>query len=506
METRRLIVKPPFDVEQILRKRPFRTIRTGMDSSYHPPHPWERQGEWIYFSQADFLRQYYVSGHKINDPMYYKDKTKIVERRLADGSTVTVPYIQHMIRVAIPYQEMIATKHLTALTGNNIAFSTPGDSTKEDETLFNSFMNGWKEKDMETAWYQSAKSALITGDAAFCGWLSGGKFGWRVFSYLDGDTLWPHYDNHGRMDAFGRSYTLMDAKGALCTYLDVWDDTYVHHYAQTAEDGQDVQQVAGFGGWVYNGSDRHGFESLPIAYMRIDLPPWVQVQPSIDQIELAFSRLAENNKAYALRILFTKGADLAMESTIDGTPYQINTEETDADARFLEPANMSGSFKTEIDALEEAIYRGSFTVKTPDVRGSDLSGLAVELLFTDSNQKAHCDAQDFKPFVGDMVSVFKAGWAVEDGTPAMRGARILSEILPFMPKSETEEVSNIAQLVNSGSLSRQSASENATTLGYGKTAEWHRILSEERETLVGIEPLQKDNNDGNNLKVDQNVQ
>ena len=54
-----------------------------------------------------------------------------------------------------------------------------------------------------------------------------------------------------------------------------------------------------------------------------------------------------------------------------------------------------------------------------------------------------------------------------------------------MPKSETEEVSNIVQLVGSGVLSRRSGSEMGTSLGYGRTSEWLRIQREEREMLIG---------------------
>ena len=47
---------------------------------------------------------------------------------------------------------------------------------------------------MERAWYEMAKSVLSTGDAAFIGIMDKGKFYWKVFSYLKGDVLYPHYD------------------------------------------------------------------------------------------------------------------------------------------------------------------------------------------------------------------------------------------------------------------------------------------------------------------------
>lgn len=495
----RLKVKPKYGAGEIMSKEPFRTVLPSPsgrgDGSRTPLQPWDAAESYLYYTQADFMRQFEVSGHRINNPFDpdYRDKVKVVERTdPKTGETYTKKYFQPMIRIAVPFQRMITTKRLTAITGNNISQQMSAeDMGAEAERTFYSYLKGWKDKSMEIAWYFAAKSCLVTADAAFCGWLKDGVFGWRVFSYLNGDTLYPHYDITGRLDAFGRAYRVYDAKGrSYRRILDVWDDRYVHHYEYGERGLQGLinsvlDWATGDGAWRYTGSDIHGFDRIPIAYHRSPYPCWTPVQSTIEQFESAISRLAENNKAYALRILFTKGAALAMESTVDGTPYQINTEETDADARFLEPADMSGSMKTEIDILEDSIYRGSFTVKTPDVRGSDLSGLAVELLFTDSNQQAHCDAQELKPFVDDMSRIFGYGMARETGQTALAELDVFNEIIPFMPKSETEEVSNIVQLVGSGVLSRRSGSEMGTSLGYGRTSEWLRIQREEREMLIG---------------------
>lgn len=494
----RLRIKPRFGADEIMSKEPFRIVLpnpSGMDGTLSPRQPWDMTESHLYYTQADFMRQFEVSGHRINNPLdpEYRDKVKYVEKTdPKTGETYRQKFLQPMIRIAVPFQRMITTKRLTAITGNNISQQISAeDAGMNAERPFYTYLKGWKDKNMEIAWYFAAKSCLVTADAAFCGWLKDGVFGWRVFSYLEGDTLYPHYDITGRLNAFGRAYVTYDAKGRIYKrMLDVWDDRYVHHYEYGERGIQGLinsmlDWATGNGVWRYTGSDMHGFNRIPIAYHRLPYPCWTPVQNTIEKFESAVSRLAENNKAYALRILFTKGAALAMESTVDGTPYQINTEEADADAKFLEPADMSGSMKAEIEILEDAIYRGSFTVKTPDVRGSDLSGLAVELLFTDSNQQAHCDAQEYKPFVDDMSDIFAYGYSRETGQSELTSLKVFNEIIPFMPKSETEEVSNIVQLVGSGVLSRRSGSEMSTSLGYGRTSEWLRIQKEEREMLIG---------------------
>lgn len=481
-----------FKPSQIIRKPAFRRIKAEghVGCSSERDFTWEDNVGYDYLTQADFIREFKVSGHRINDRKFYPDKMKQVtsEETNSNGEKeeVTRWVMQKMIRMALPEQAIITTKQLTAVTGNNISFSiTDAEVTSDMEKVKDRFMQGWQEHDMEIAWYMAVRSLKITADVAFCGFKDKGRFDWHVFSYLNGDILFPRYDKFGRLEAFGRMYTVYNAETEKNeTMLDVWDDAFTYTYRRDAEKAGNDE------GWVLEEEPkRHGFSRIPIAYFRVDGPCWEDVQDLIEQLEMAFSQLAENNRAYALRILFTKGAAVVMQSTMDGTPVRIDTEEVDADAKYLEPADASGSFKMQIEALEDSIRRGSFTVKTPEVKGSDLSGLAVELLFTDSTQKAHCDAQEYKPFLNEMVRIFKEGYGTEAGiTSDMERLHLFSEILPFLPKSETEEVSNIVQLKSVGALSQQTSSEQGTRLGYGKNAEYRRIMREERDKLISEEP------------------
>ena len=481
---------------QILRKQPFLRVlpKSEVGVLSESNFRWDDNVQYAYCTQADFIREYNVSGHRINDKMFYPDKMKQVEVKNSDGTSYYKTLIQRMIRMAIPYQSMIVTKQLSADCGNNLSFSISDAEVSEGmENIKNMFMQGWQDCDMEVAWYACIKSDKIVGDTAFCGYKDKGKFGWRVFSYTENDLLYPHYDRYGNLDAFGREYGLYNEESKLIErMLDVWDNKYAYTYKQSLKGVKGAKNKAlaklGFEdmGWELASEPiLHGFENIPIAYHRTGKPCWFDVQSLIEMTEQAYSQLAENNKAYALRILFTKGAAVAMQSTMDGTPVRIDTEEVDADAKYLEPADASGSFKMQIEALENSIYRGSFIVKTPDVKGSDLSGLAVELLFTDSTQKAMCDSQEYKPFINEMIRIFKEGYGTQIGkTSDFQRLNIFGEIIPFVPKSETEEVNCIVQLKSVGALSQQTASENGTRLGYGKNAEWNRIMKEERNKLV----------------------
>ena len=88
----------------------------------------------------------------------------------------------------------------------------------------------------------------------------------------------------------------------------------------------------------------HGFERIPIAYDRYGEPFWANSQEAIDLYELTVSQLAENNQAYALRILYLLGGEMELQT--NGTPSVINSAEPNAKVGFLEPADSSGFFRS----------------------------------------------------------------------------------------------------------------------------------------------------------------
>lgn len=480
-------------IRNILQKKPFYRIAppwsdmVGITDNILNAPPVSDRTQYIIRTQIDFLREYDIAGHKINSRYIYPDKVSTDE----NGNKSIHP----IARVAVAFQQEIVKKHLTYLCGNDIEFSMPISNPNEsDENQRSEFKSAWVEKNMETAFYASMKADKITGDCAFCGILNKGKFQWRVFSFLDGDTLYPHYDSiTGELSLFARKYSQLDDKGKeICEYLDVWDEKNIYHYKKDSSTlGKKIKnavlEAIGLDGWKQIGAaEQHGFERVPVSYHRSGAPCWDASQDNIEAYEWALSQLAENNKAYALRILFLKGAEMDMKATVDGTPLSIDTADPDGEARFLEPADSSSSFELQLKTLENNIYKGSLVSKTPDIKGSDVSGIVVKMLFSDSFQQAFIDSQEYNSFIKDMIDIFKYGYGVEmSEVTKYKSLKINGAIVPYMYMSETEEVSNIVQLVSVGALSKRSASEHAHRIGYGVNGEWVRKMQEERETLIG---------------------
>lgn len=442
-------------------------------------------------SQADFLREYDVNAHKINSLKYYPNAI------MRDSNGKITAKIKS--RIAIAFQERILTKRLVTLTGNNVDLKLANSKrSATDQEMLNLFREGWDTHDIETCLYQAFKADGKTGDCAVCFYMDKGKVGWRVFSYENGDVLYPQYDPvTGKLAVFGRLYYVRDENNKERErYLDVYDNTFYCRYRQKRNGVKGAYNrfmgTLGIDDWEIDVEPTpHNFNRIPIAYDRYGEPFWAKSQDSIDLYELTISQLAENNQAYALRILYALGGEIELQTNIDGTPSVINSPDPNTKVGFLEPAEASKSFELQLNVLEKAIMRNSFASETPELKsGSDLSSPTIRMMMMDSYQKAQDDALHFQPFLNDIVELFKYGYGIESGRASdFTLLQIRAEIFPYVFMSETEVVNNIAILRNSGVLSKKSASEMAYDLGYGVISEYDRVVEEEREALIGTTPV-----------------
>lgn len=462
-----------------------KTISTDSNLAYQ----YERPAK-VVMTQADFLREHDVNAHKINSLKYWPNVI------MKDNEGKIAAKIRS--RIAVAFQERILVKRLVTLTGNNVDLKLANSKrTKQDQEMLNLFREGWDTHNIETCLYQAIKADGKTGDCAVCFYMSKGKIGWRVFSYDNGDVLYPQYDPMtGKLAVFGRKYAVRDSKNnEIEEYLDVWDNSHYTRYKLTKQGVKGAinkaKDIFGLDGWELDKEPTpHNFDRIPIAYDRYGEPFWANSQDAIDLYELTISQLAENNQAYALRILYALGGEVELKTNIDGTPSMINSPDPNTKLGFLEPAESSKSFELQLQTLEKSIMRNSFASETPELKsGSDLSSPTIRMMMMDSYQKAQDDALHFQPFLDDIVELFKYGYGIESGKASdFTMLNIKAEIFPYVFMSETEVVSNIVQSVGIGALSKRSASEMLYDLGYGVISEHDRLMEQERESVIGVVP------------------
>lgn len=471
--------------EQILRMVPFKVPLPDIDSTMTPPAAGPfiaptSELTWRKCTQDDFVREFNPASHAINSIKYYPNSifTDMSKRKLR---------AKIHSRVSVAYQQMIKTKRKTALLGNNVGMKLISNRAKQTgEDLLARFREGWEEFNMELAVDGGIDSDYTTADVAVYVYKDKGTVGYRVFSFNNGDVLYPHFDPMtGEIALLGRRYSEEDDKGNMTEYLDVIDEKY---YAIYRLDYLDTKK--GTRQWVLEMEPReHGFLECPVSYHRTNTGPvWSASQSLIDTYEMGISQFCEYNSAYGLGILYTCGAEFSIDTDNDGTPLHLDSPDPNSKAGFLNPAEegADSAFAKQLELLDKNIMRCSFVQHAPEIKsGTDLSGIAAKVMNSDPYYKALEDSQTYQLFIDRIVRLFKYAYgSVANLEKEFQDFRIKAYIDPFYFMSESELVNALTQLVSIGALSRRSATEIAYNAGFGVADEWGRVQQQEHDDLV----------------------
>lgn len=504
-------------IREILVRKPFfRTLPMGYGAHGGIYDKWTSDSEpednvvYRIATQADFLREYYPSSHLINDPKAFPD----VVKQDPDSKKW---YTQPVTRTAFAFQQIIATKQIVHLCGNDIQMelmSKSRNEAKEQENVENlaKFREGWLEKSMDIRFYESVRSVKITGDTAFVGFVKDGKFGGKTLSYLNGDTLYPHCNSiTGELELFARKYYDYDEDGRKITeWVEVWDDKYIYRAKRSSTETSALAKIAekfGLHGYGLVSKKPHGFSFVPVAYHRCDDGAcWGNSQDTIEKYEEAFSYFCENNKAFAFPIIYFKGEDVDIHGDLNGSVKSISMD-TESEAGFLQHQDVSTSFNTELMTLYKLIYEQSFAVQPPELKSGDLPGVAVKLLFSPAIEKAIQDACAMQGFLEKMITIFKHGYGYEINMEAtLVELGINAWIEPYIHQNVSELTANLATAVQNNFLSKQTASERVSM--YSKNDEFDRIMREEKKAqeMDLLNELKKqDNQTENNIEQQEAV-
>ena len=458
-----------------------------------------------------FLSELDPNGHLIYDRFYYKDVVKQKPELDKDGNETgrIIPFTVPIERVAIPLQKVILEKHLTHLCGENIKFTNHNlNPTDTERDIFSKFKQGWEKKNMETAKYEFCRSVKATGESAFCAIMDKGKFSYKIFSLLNGDTLHPIFDNKGKLKLFGRSFNSYDyVAQEQVIKLEVWDDTHVTVFSWRNYESTDKYDYSivwdadtftrkqskddDFAGWQLDTPPTpHNFNGIPIVYLKDeDGACWSPVQPLIDKLEMALSQLAENNKHYAFRIMVIKG-DVTVQGDWDGEARGLAFDDKDGDAKFMEKADASNSFHLQIEELNKLIQQGAGIVLDTDKISGDLSGIAMKIRYSPAIEQALNDKHLFNVPIDNIIELFKDGYGRELGMSVdFNNLDVRGDIQVYIHQSETELYNQIVLGLNSESISIQTATE---VLPHAAADELSRLqrqkdeeLRREREQLLG---------------------
>lgn len=443
--------------------------------------------------RSEFLRELYPSGHRIYDPLYYKDEFKQVEVKYedADGNTRTsTRWVKQMVdRVAVPFQYIIKTQHNIHMCGNNVLFRDSNHNPSgKDKDILTMFKQLWLDRNMESWLYHCVDSEHCTGDALIAFHFDkDGRIRARTYSYLDGYTICRPVSDPMTGEPIAQAvkyYAYNEDDKAVCEYADVWDTERFMRLRRSRRGVGGAVSTAlerlGFSGFSVDVEPmQHGFPFLPLAYKRCRIGAcWSNVQNLCDTYELGLSQSCRNNKALSTAIVFLAGGDADVKGMADGRPYAITSTDPNAKAEILTYNDTSTAFDSTLKTIKDNIFLGSFTVMPPEVRSGDLPGIAIKLIYSPSLDQAIQEAREWDYFIDRMTMCFKYGMGREMGMSSdMERMRINGTIIPYVHENTTELISNLTQSKLAGIMSVETATQRNP---YSSNDEFTMIKEEAR--------------------------
>lgn len=395
------------------------------------------------------LDQYNPYTHNVMNPEKRKKKTVKVSTGKKDPRTGELIYKEKKIercRIAVPIQRILVERTVGFMFGIPVDYKVVSENADTAKDSYNDLMNILHDNKMEYFDKKLARALFSERECAELWYFlpddRGNSKDMRVklLSPTRGDKLFPHFDDYDRMDGFARKYKVYDEEGNQIEHFDVYTNEYI--YAYTMADQGGLKLVEGY-------PMPHGFKKIPVIYYRQEESEWNSVQPVIERVEELLSNWGDTNDYFGTPSYFFKGKLTGFaEKGETGRVYQGEGE--GADMRVLSWDSSPESVKGELANLFNIIF--SYT-QTPDVSfetmktlGSNTSGVALKLMFTDPHMKANMKIETFGEMFTRRINVVKSGYynnikarnASEENT-----LRIEPIFTPYLPKNELEQIQMI---------------------------------------------------------------
>lgn len=484
-------------VKDLLTKQPFYRLQNGGREAQQYNKPvyvdqmkyTERRLTGSIMTQADYLEEFYPFSHRVMSDFYFPEFYNYTERETEDGKTEIEWNREETFRIGATIQCVTTVQQLVHLCGNDIHHELTDENIDSRlMTIHKQYCKGWLTHDAEIAFYKLVESVKITADGAICFYLNEGKLGLKVFSFLNGDTLFPHYDPiTGRMTRFARKFSSYDEEGKeVIWWVEIWDDEYLTRYRQAKTGIKGVvnglKDYFGMDGYEVVFRARHGFTRCPIHYKRDkhNGPCWNNIQCLCDDYEVALSYFAKNNAGLALPSYKLKGDDIDIQGDPLGRIRAFTMGKED-DVSIIQPTSLSENYTTYIKYLLDEIFQGGFIVKQPELKSGDTPTGTMKLYYAPSLDLAELECKDYQDTITDMDSLFCEGWGIENGmvTEALEYRdHLYSWQTPFIHENNSSLIADLVAAKNAGILSAETATEHNP---YSNNGEFQRVTAEAKK-------------------------
>ncbi len=241
-----------------------------------------------------------------------------------------------------------------------------------------------------------------------------------IFSYENGDRIYPFFNEYGDMVAFTRTYQALNEEGKKIDYVDVYTAEQIITFAKgTKNTWEKTERVNGVILGEGETEEKVMIDKIPIVYYEQDETEWDDVQTQIDKFELRLSKLIDTNDYFSSPAVKIKGK--LKEGTMPDKGeiaklFQIEAEDIGGqtvygDVGYITWDQTPASMELELKTLKGLIHSQT---QTPDlsfdnVKGiPNISGIALKFMFLDSILKSLNKQEIFAEGFNRRINILKA--------------------------------------------------------------------------------------------------
>ncbi len=411
-------------------------------------------------------REYYTKYHPVMDKAKYPDVTH------KDGT------LELVTRIPQNLQE-VATHRLTELCFGIPAtydITTEGEGQERAAKIFQNILKRnridsvniergnflFASCEVMTLWYAVPEKNNLYGEP------SNVKYRCMHFSPMQGDAIYPLYDEEGDLVALSLEYTRKKG-GENITYFDCY----------TAD--RHIQWMSKGSGWKEEIDEAHEVGKIPAVYMWRPTPAWGCNSPIVYEIEWALSRngnyLRKNSKP-VFAVFANEGIDFGKEGD----------EKSEFRSILQFPEGGSAQYITWNQAVENLKYyvaelRSSFfsQLQIPDwsyenMKSTPMSGEARKQLFIDAQLKVTEESGRLVEFLDREANVIKALMKKEWPELAndIEAMQVNITINPYMISDERDTI----DLLMSANGGKPLMSHRESIAAYGHSSDVERTLQD----------------------------
>lgn len=433
--------------------------------------------------------------HKVMNVDERPDK-KVKTDNSNSGQNASAYRTEKVNRIALAIQKRIVKSAASFLFGNPVNAIADTDNDENKEKVLKAVKK--VEFDNKTRSLNKRISRIVSSATEVAeywylvptpederyGFKASFKLKCAIYDPLNGNELYPYFDEYGDLVAFSRGFNITNSDGKKVEYFETFatvgkSDTEkkVHHYMWSKSEG----------GWGIADGYPKVLETskIPIVYGRQPEVEWADVQNIIERLETLLSNFADTNDYFASPTFFITGNITGWARK--GDSGKIIQGDDQAKAQILSWDQAPESVKLEIDTLLKLINTLTQTADTSFDAMKDIgavSGVALKLLFTDAHLKVQDKLEIFEEYLQRRYSVilsFLEKLNVKDSgfVTACKTISIEPEIRPYSITDEREQV-EIAMLANGNKpfVSQKTTIEN---MGWAKDPDVEYALLQEED-------------------------